>query len=127
MDPGLSEHGASQRFLPGWCCGLYHRDVRTAQGGHITYIASEALTRGAVIVEPTQRAQDDWCRVIRETAVVSTEFETSCTPVYYNNEGGGEGIRPHLGEPYGPGFYAFDELLAEWRAEGGLEGLELRS
>ena len=44
----------------------------------------------------------------------NTEFETSCTPGYYNNEGGGggEGIRSHLGEPYGPGFYAFGELFA---------------
>ena len=67
--------------------------------------------------------------VIKETAVPNTEFETSCTPGYYNNEGGGggEGIRSHLGEPYGPGFYAFGELLAQWRANGNMEGMELRS
>jgi hypothetical protein len=39
----------------------------------------------------------------------------------YNNEGE-EAFRSHLGEPYGPGFYAFDRLLQEcatraiWRA-----------
>jgi cyclohexanone monooxygenase len=51
-----------------------------------------------------------------------------CTPGYYNNEGGGggEGIRSHLGEPYAPGFYAFGDLLAQWRDEGSLDGLELR-
>jgi hypothetical protein len=55
-------------------------------------------------------------------------FETSCTPSYYNKEGGGgEGIRSHLGAPYGPGFYAFGELLAQWRATGNMEGMELRS
>jgi len=30
-----------------------------------------------------------------------------------------------LGDFYSPGFYAFDELIAEWRAKGDLDGLEL--
>jgi cyclohexanone monooxygenase len=61
--------------------------------------------------------------------ISNADFERSCTPGYYNNEGGGggEGIRSHLGEPYGPGFYAFGELLAQWRATGNMEGMELRS
>jgi len=56
-----------------------------------------------------------------------------CTPGYYNNEGGGpgkgagEGIRSHLGEPYGPGFYAFGDLLSAWRNKGDLDGLVLGS
>lgn len=33
----------------------------------------------------------------------------------------------HLGEPYGPGFYAFGELLAKWRANGIMEGMQLGS
>ena len=99
------------------------------QGEHIAYIISEALARGVTTVEPSQYAQDDWCQLIKETAVPNAEFERSCTPGYYNNEGGGggEGIRSHLGEPYGPGFYAFGELLAQWRATGNMEGMELRS
>jgi cyclohexanone monooxygenase len=31
---------------------------------------------------------------------------------YYNNEGE-DVFGSHLGEPYGPGFYAFDRLLQE--------------
>ncbi|MBV8930566.1 MAG: hypothetical protein JO152_15705, partial [Mycobacteriaceae bacterium] len=54
------------------------------------------------------------------------QFASECTPGYYNNEGGGsEGIRSHLGEPYGPGFYVFDELLKNWRDKGDLDGLVL--
>jgi cyclohexanone monooxygenase len=51
----------------------------------------------------------------------------SCTPGYYNNEGGGggEGIRSAIGEYYAPGFYLFDDLLKEWRAKGDLNGLTL--
>ncbi|OOK63395.1 putative Phenylacetone monooxygenase domain protein [Mycobacterium kansasii] len=35
-----------------------------------------------------QEAQDDWCRIIRETAIDNTQFDMECTPGYYNNEGG---------------------------------------
>ena len=47
-----------------------------------------------------------------------------CTPGYYNNEGG-KVIRSHLGEMYGPGFYAFDDLIKAWRESGKMEGLVL--
>jgi cyclohexanone monooxygenase len=97
------------------------------QGEHIAYIISEALARGAETVEPSQEAQDEWRRVIKEIAVDNLQFEMECTPGYYNNEGGGggEGIRSHLGEPYGPGFYVFDDLLKEWREKSDLDGLVL--
>ncbi|CAM2752979.1 monooxygenase [Mycobacterium intermedium] len=103
------------------------------QGEHIAYIIAEALARGATTVEPAQEAQDNWCQTIRETAIDNSAFDLECTPGYYNNEGGGkgtadgEGIRSHLGEPYGPGFYAFGDLLAEWRAKGDLAGLDLET
>ena len=101
------------------------------QGEHIAYVIAEALRRGAKTVEPSQQAQDQWCATIRETAIDNSAFDAQCTPGYYNNEGGGEGaaegegIRSHLGEPYGPGFYAFGDLLSEWRDKGDLDGLVL--
>ena len=59
----------------------------------------------------------------------NTEFETSRPPGYYDNGGGGggEGIRSHLGEPYGRGFYAFGELPVQCRSKGSMEQMELRS
>ena len=101
------------------------------QGEHIAYVIAEALARGTATVEPTQQAQDQWCATVRETAIDNSAFDAECTPGYYNNEGGGagaaagEGIRSHLGEPYAPGFYAFEDLLREWRDKGDLEGLDL--
>lgn len=96
------------------------------QGEHIAYVIAEALERGVTTVEPSQEAQDAWCRTIKETFVDTSAFDTECTPGYYNNEGGGggEGLRSHLGEPYGPGFYAFADLLSQWRDKGDLDGLE---
>jgi len=101
------------------------------QGEHIAYIIAEALARGAATVEPIQQAQDEWCATVRDTAIDNSAFDAECTPGYYNNEGGGagaaegEGIRSHLGEPYAPGFYAFEDLLRAWRDAGDLEGLVL--
>ena len=94
---------------------------------HIAYIISEAIARGATTVEPSQQAQDDWVKTIREVSVDTSEFAVSCTPGYYNNEGGGggEGIRSAIGENYAPGFYEFGDLIKEWRDKGDLEGLVL--
>ena len=59
-----------------------------------------------------------------EAAVDNTRFLRECTPGYYNNEGG-KNIRSHLGEPYGPGFYALEELLQNRRDRGDMAGLVL--
>ena len=62
---------------------------------------------------------------MRETEISNRDFLYECTPGYYNNEGGSV-IRSHLGEVYGPGFYAFGDLLRKWRDEGDMAGLELK-
>jgi cation diffusion facilitator CzcD-associated flavoprotein CzcO len=95
-----------------------------AQGRHIGYIVSEALKRGAAIVEPSQDAQDAWVSHVRETAVDMSEFAKECTPGYYFNEGE-QKLRFIFGESYGPGFYAFENILQQWRANGKMEGLML--
>ena len=83
-----------------------------------------ALNTRRVPVEPSVAAQDNWVNTIRELAIDNSAFEVSCTPGYYNKEGGG-GAEGFLGEYYSPGFYVFDDLLKEWRDKGDLDGLEL--
>jgi cyclohexanone monooxygenase len=97
------------------------------QAKHIAYIIAEAQQRGATTVEPSQEGQNAWVGTIRELAMDNSAFERSCTPGYYNNEGrgGADGNGSFLGDFYSPGFYAFDELIADWRAKGDLAGLEL--
>jgi len=133
---GFTSRGFPNQFFTGFTQVGISANIAAnyeLQGEHIAYIISEALARGAVTVEPSQEAQDEWCTIIRETAIDNSQFDLECTPGYYNNEGGGtgaadgEGIRSHLGEPYGPGFYAFGDLLAAWRDKGDLDGLMLES
>ena len=94
------------------------------QGEHIAYIIREAMQRGLPNVEPTREAQDNWVKAIRDNAMPNT-FLAECTPGYYNNEGGGKGgIRAAVGEAYMPGFFAFDDILREWRESGNMPGIE---
>lgn len=97
------------------------------QAEHIAYIIAEAIKRGAAVVEPSVQGQDTWVATIRELAFDNSAFDLTCTPGYYNNEGRGFGgaSRSFLGEVYSPGFYAFDDLLKQWRAAGDLDGLFL--
>jgi cyclohexanone monooxygenase len=129
---GMTSHGFPNQFFTGFTqagAGANNTAMYEQQAAHIAYVIQQALARGAKTVEPSQRAQDQWVKTIRDTAIPSGQFLEDCTPGYYNNEGGGggEGIRSALGEPYGPGFYAFGRLLQEWRDKGELEGLDLGS
>jgi cyclohexanone monooxygenase len=129
---GMTSHGFPNQFFTGFTqagAGANNTAMYEQQGSHIAYIIKQALERGIKTVEPSQQAQDQWVKTIRDTAIPSGQFLEDCTPGYYNNEGGGggEGIRSALGEPYGPGFYAFERLLQEWREKGDMEGLLLGS
>lgn len=133
---GMTSRGFPNQFFTGFTQVGISANIAAnyeLQGEHIAYIVAEALRRGATTVEPSQEAQDGWCATIKENLVDNSAFDAECTPGYYNNEGGGagsqegEGIRSHLGEPYGPGFYAFGDLLKDWRDKGDLDGLQLRT
>ena len=127
---GMTSVGFPNQFFTGFIQGGVSANTTAMfeqQAEHIAYIISEAIAHGATTVEPSQEAQDDWVKTIREVSIDTSEFAVSCTPGYYNNEGGGggEGIRSAIGEYYAPGFYAFGDLIKEWRDKGELEGLVL--
>ena len=53
------------------------------------------------------------------------QFQTDCTPGYYNNEGKpGPGAGFTTGQ-YGGGPVEFFKILSDWRDEGKLAGLEI--
>jgi cyclohexanone monooxygenase len=125
---GMTSHGFPNQFFTGFTqagAGANTTAIYEQQAEHIAYIISEAMKRGAKTVEPTSQAEADWGQTIRDNTFPS-DFLEKCTPGYYNNEGGGDGgIRSALGEPYGPGFYAFGDLIKAWRDQGEMEGLVL--
>jgi cyclohexanone monooxygenase len=127
-------HGHSTRGFPNWFfVGIGQNGLSvnmTAmfddQARHIAYIIREVRARGAETVQPTQNGEADWVSEIRRLALKTNSFIESCTPGYYNSEGQfGKAIGTLGGEAYSPGINAFNALLADWRANGQLEGLEL--
>lgn len=127
---GVTSRGFPNQFHMGFIQGGVSANTTAMfeqQAKHIAFIIAEAQNRGATTVEPSQEAQDAWVATVRELAIDNSAFELSCTPGYYNNEGrgGAKDNGAFLGDFYSPGFYAFDELIAEWRDKGDLAGLEL--
>ena len=127
---GITSRGFPNQFHTGFIQGGVSANTTAMfeqQAQHIAYIIAEAINRGATVVEPSAESQDAWVATIRELAFDNSAFDLSCTPGYYNNEGRGFGdaSRSFLGEVYSPGFYAFDDLLRQWRDAGDLAGLTL--
>jgi cyclohexanone monooxygenase len=126
---GAMTHGFPNQFFTGYLQGGFTATTTeqfSRQGYHIAYIVSEALRRGLKVVEPSEAAQDDWVRTLRATAFDLTKFQRECTPSYFNNEGS-QKIRWYLGESYGLGWVAFEQLMQQWRDSGNLEGLVLEA
>ncbi|MCG8589626.1 MAG: NAD(P)/FAD-dependent oxidoreductase [Proteobacteria bacterium] len=95
------------------------------QSKHIAYIVAHALERGVREIEASEEAEADWVRTVIEKAQMGQRFLEECTPGYYNNEGK-PGERNGQNGFYGGGSVEFFAILENWRAAGGLEGLELR-
>ncbi len=63
---------------------------------------------------------------VRSLARIGERFYRECTPGYYNSEGAAGNKNGFFSEMYGAGPLRFFEVLEEWRANGRMEGLELR-
>jgi cyclohexanone monooxygenase len=94
------------------------------QARHATYIVGQCIGSNAKTVEVTPEAEAEWVQTIMSLAVMRQKFAEECTPGYYNNEGQPVETAVRNG-PYGAGPIAFVKVLEDWRAEGGLKGLEL--
>ena len=63
---------------------------------------------------------------IKRSSMFNQKFlEQECTPGYYNNEGQPGGGNSLIGSAYGGGPEAFFQILRDWRADGGMQGVEL--
>lgn len=95
-----------------------------AQVEHISHIIARTMAAGAEAVEPSVAAVAGYVAHMREMEFGIEQFLKECTPSYYNNEGE-DRPRWALIRGYKPGWNTFMKMLAEWREQGSLEGLEL--
>ncbi|WCT75174.1 NAD(P)/FAD-dependent oxidoreductase [Sphingomonas naphthae] len=124
---GMMTRGFPNMFFTGYVQSALNSSTTEQMSRHdyhIAYIIRQAMERGAVAVEPSADEESAWVAHIRETAVDASQFLSECTPSYFNGENS-EKPKSYAGEPYGPGWHAFEALLQAWRDAGDLRGLEL--
>ncbi len=126
---GFSSHGFPNCFILGMSQNggsVNLTSVLDDQAQHVSYIIRQVQERGARYSHPTTQAEAEWVAEIKRLSVVAARFLQACTPGYYNNEGHfGEGSGALGAGGYAPGINAFNALMAMWREQGDLEGLEL--
>ena len=125
---GMTTHGFPNFFVIAFTQGGLNANITLTfetQAHHIAYIVKEAIARKATTVECSEQAQQEWVKHVRETAIDVSQMARNCPPSYLNNEGE-EKLRWYLGEIYGPGFYAFNQLIREWREQGDLAGFVIK-
>jgi len=126
---GLSTHGFPNCFFLGFTQTAITISVPQAlkeQANHVAYIVGEARARGRPTGEATTEAELAYVGEVRSLARLGQRFYAECTPGYYNSEGAAGNKNGFFSDMYGAGPLVFFEKLKEWRADGRLEGLELR-
>ena len=127
---GLFSHDFPNCFFMGFTQTGYTANVPHAldeQAKHIAYVLQTARERNIEVLEASAAAEADWVDTIHRLAAGHQEYYAQCTPGYYNNEGKGVEENGFLAGQYGEGSMAFFQLLADWRRDGALAGLEVRS
>jgi cyclohexanone monooxygenase len=124
---GIFSHGFPNCFIVSQTQGGFtanYPHMLDEVSTHIAHVLSEMRAAGQTRVEVTGPAEDLWVEEIISSARDTAAFQESCTPGYYNNEGQPSRRAAQNGS-YGKGNIKFFALLADWRAAGELEGLEL--
>ena len=125
---GMQSHGFPNCFFimsitqSGFTVNFTHMLSETAK--HLAYMIKTSIDRDLSRVEVSPEAEEEWVQTILNLAGMSSDFQQSCTPSYYNNEGKpGEVSRQNgffFGEPMD-----FMKLLEDYRADGELRGMIL--
>jgi cyclohexanone monooxygenase len=128
---GIASHGFPNCFFVNYSqagVGANFVHFIDEQSKHIAYIVHASIARDAETVEVAQAAEQGWIDEIVAThasawLVSNTDFQSTCTPGLYNDEG--VKGRPVQNRSYAPGLVAYVRLLEAWRAQDALDGFEI--
>ena len=95
------------------------------QAKQIAYLVERALRDGIDALETSESAEAEWVAKVVEVGNRSTEFAETCTPGYYNAEGQST-AKLRQGAFFMGAPTEFADMLAAWRAEGSMQGMETR-
>ncbi|MCV7006299.1 flavin-containing monooxygenase [Mycobacterium gordonae] len=95
------------------------------QATHAAWIIAWALEHGVAEVEASEAAEATWVQTVVQRSAATAERARTCTPGYYNREGKAD-AKTRQGSFFFGGPTEYADLLAAWRADGDLAGLEVR-
>jgi cyclohexanone monooxygenase len=126
---GLMSRGFPNAFIiqpsqSGFAANFPH--MLDEQTRHIAYVIEKSIHQQARTIEPSAEAEADWVKTIMDVAIFRQKFQEECTPGYYNNEGKPNPLTIRNGA-YGKGPIAYAKVLEDWRADGHMAGLEVKS
>ena len=124
---GMHSHNFPNCFMMGHVQSGFTANYPHAlneQAQHIAHIINQCNSGNHKVIEATEEAEQEWIDTIVSLARKNEKFLADCTPGYYNNEGK-PSERSLQDTNYGLGSPAFFKVLADWRDEGSLQGLEL--
>ena len=122
---GVMTNGFPNLFIisnsqAGFTTNFPHAMDETSQ--HIGYMLKECKKEKLSSIEVSKEAEDKWVEEILAVSRFAADFQESCTPGYYNNEG-----KPNpksvQNSPYGKGSRPYFRITAAWREEGNMAGI----
>jgi cation diffusion facilitator CzcD-associated flavoprotein CzcO len=126
---GLTVHGFPNCFVlsiaqSGFTVNFpYLLDV---QARHAAWVIAWALTHDATELEASLDAESTWVQTVVDRSSASTERAKACTPGYYNREGQAN-AKTRQGSFFFGSPTEYADILDAWRAQGSLDGLEVRT
>ena len=105
----------------GFTTNFPHAMDETSQ--HISYILNECRKDNLSSIDVEKEAEDKWVEEIIGVSRFASDFQESCTPGYYNNEGKPSPKSAQNG-PYGKGSRPYFRITAAWREEGNMAGIK---
>ena len=105
----------------GFTTNFPHAMDETSQ--HIRYIINECRKDNLASIDVEKEAEDKWVEEIIGVSRFASDFQESCTPGYYNNEGKPNPKSVQNG-PYGKGSRPYFRITAAWREEGNMAGIK---
>ena len=125
---GVMTNGFPNLFIisnsqAGFTTNFPHAMDETSQ--HIGYMLKECKKEDLSSIEVSKEAEDKWVEEIIAVSRFASDFQESCTPGYYNNEGKPNPKSVQNG-PYGKGSRPYFRITAAWREEGNMAGIQKR-
>ena len=126
---GVMTNGFPNLFIisnsqAGFTTNFPHAMDETSQ--HIGYMLKQCEKEQLSSIEAAKESEDKWVEEIIAVSRFASDFQESCTPGYYNNEGEPNPKSVQNG-PYGKGSRPYFRITAAWREEGNMSGILKRS